>query len=157
MFLLFERVAYSDLMNKFMNAAIAEARKGLIEHGIHIGSVLVKNNRIIGRGHNQRVQKHDPILHAEIDCLENAGRLKSYRGCTLYSTLMPCYLCAGAIVQFGIKKIVCGENRSFAGAEKFLHHHGVSVKNIDSSECIGLMTEFIRKNPKLWKEDIGKL
>jgi cytosine/creatinine deaminase len=144
-------------MDKFMKAAIEEAVKGLDSGGIPIGSVLVKENEIIGRGHNQRVQKKDPILHAEIDCLRNAGRIGTYRGTTLYSTLCPCYLCAGAVVQFGIKKVMVGESETFPGATEFMESHGVEVINLDLDECKNLMKEFIQKNPELWNEDIGQL
>lgn len=140
-----------------MKAAIEEAIRGLDSGGIPIGSVLVKENEIIGRGHNQRVQKKDPILHAEIDCLRNAGRIGTYRGTTLYSTLCPCYLCAGAVVQFGIKKVMVGESETFPGAREFMESHGVEVINLDLDECKNLMREFIRKNPELWHEDIGQL
>jgi cytosine/creatinine deaminase len=144
-------------MDKFMQAAIEEAIRGLDSGGIPIGSVLVKENEIIGRGHNQRVQKKDPILHAEIDCLRNAGRIGTYRGATLYSTLCPCYLCAGAVVQFGIKKVMVGESETFPGATEFMKSHGVEVINLDLDECKNLMKEFIQKNPELWHEDIGQL
>ena len=144
-------------MDKFMKAAIEEAKKGLNGGGIPIGSVLVKENQIIGRGHNQRVQKKDPILHAEIDCLRNAGRIGTHRGTTLYSTLCPCYLCAGAVVQFGIKKVMVGESETFPGATEFMESHGVEVINLDLDECKNLMREFIQKNPELWNEDIGQL
>ncbi|MEI8348547.1 MAG: nucleoside deaminase [Candidatus Omnitrophota bacterium] len=144
-------------MDKFMKAAIGEARKGLSERGIPIGSVLVDKEKIVGRGHNQRVQKKSPILHAEIDCLENAGRIRSYQGSVLYSTLMPCYLCAGAVVQFGIKKVIVGESKTFLGARSFMEAHGVEVIDLDLLECKKLMSDFIAKNPELWNEDIGKL
>ncbi len=127
-----------------------------MQGGIPIGSVLVKGNKIIGKGHNRRVQKKSQILHAEIDCIENAGRLGSFNGTILYSTLMPCYLCAGAIVQFGIKKVVAGESKTFSGAKKFMQQHGVKVLDLKSDECFELMQKFIKKNPKLWNEDIGK-
>ena len=143
--------------DKFMKAAIAEARKGMDEGGIPIGSVLVKDGKIIGRGHNRRVQQGNPILHAEIDCLQDAGRVGSYRGCVLYSTLMPCYLCAGAAVQFGIKKVIAGESETFEGARKFIEEQGVEVVDLGLAECVKMMREFIRKNPKLWNEDIGEL
>ncbi|MDD5019346.1 MAG: nucleoside deaminase [Candidatus Omnitrophica bacterium] len=143
-------------MDPFMQAAIAEAKKGLGEGGIPIGSVLVRAGEVIGKGHNQRVQKDDPVLHAEIHCLQDAGRVGSYRGTVMYSTLMPCYLCAGAIVQFGIKKVVAGESRTFAGARTFLEEHGVSVTDLDLPECREMMEDFIRKYPDLWNEDIGK-
>ncbi|HQY19814.1 MAG TPA: nucleoside deaminase [Ignavibacteria bacterium] len=144
-------------MNIFMKEAILEARKGLSEGGIPIGSVLVKDNKIIGRGHNKRVQESDPVIHAEIDCLRNAGRIGVYRDTVLYSTLMPCYLCAGASVQFGIKKIIAGEDETFNGAREFMESHGIEVINLDLKECKDLMKEFIEKNPKLWFEDIGEL
>jgi len=144
-------------MDDFMKAAIAEAQQGRREGGIPIGSVLVKNKKIIGRGHNRRVQKNDPILHAEIDCLQRAGRVGSYSGTTLYSTLMPCYLCAGAIVQFKIKRVIAGESTTFPGARKFMESHGVEVIDLDLDECKQMMQEFIESNPELWNEDIGEL
>jgi cytosine deaminase len=144
-------------MDMFMKAAIDEARKGLGEGGIPIGSVLIRKGEIIGRGHNKRVQDNDPILHAEIDCLRNAGRLSTYKDTALYSTLMPCYLCAGAIVQFGIKKVIAGEAETFAGAREFMESHGVEVTDLNLGECKQLMKEFIENNPDLWKEDIGEL
>ena len=144
-------------MDMFMKAAIDEARKGLGERGIPIGSVLVSKGKIIGRGHNKRVQDNDPILHAEIDCLRNAGRLGTYKDAVLYSTLMPCYLCAGAIVQFGIKKVIAGEAETFAGAKRFMESHGVEVTDLNLAECKRLMKDFIENNPDLWKEDIGEL
>ncbi len=143
-------------MDKFMKFAIEEARKGLSEGGVPIGSVLVKEGRIIGKGHNQRVQRGDPMAHAEIDCLRSAGRIGSYKDTVLYSTLMPCYLCAGAVVQFGIKKVVVGESRTFEGALQFMKQNGVEVINLDSSECYEMMQDFIKKNHELWYEDIGK-
>ena len=144
-------------MDKFMQAAIDEAKRGLAEGGIPIGSVLVKDGKIIGRGHNKRVQDNDPIIHAEIDCLQNAGRIGTYKDTILYSTLMPCYLCGGAIVQFGIKKVYAGESKTFPGSSNFMHEHGVEVIDLDLDECKNLMKEFIEKNPKLWNEDIGEL
>jgi len=144
-------------MDEFMKAAIGEAKKGLGEGGIPIGSVLVKDGKIIGRGHNRRVQENDPIIHAEIDCLRNAGRIGSYRGTTLYSTLMPCYLCAGAVVQFRIPKVIAGESETFPGAREFMESHGVEVTDLGLEECNKLMQEFIQKNPELWNEDIGRL
>lgn len=138
-----------------MQAAIDEARKGLSEGGIPIGSVLVKDGIIIGRGHNKRVQDGDPVTHAEIDCLRNAGRVVNYSNATLYSTLMPCYLCAGAVVQFNIKKVVAGEAETFTGAEEFMKAKGVEVINLNLSECKEMMAEFINNNPHLWNEDIG--
>lgn len=147
----------SDSLDKFLQEAIAEARRGQAEGGIPIGSVLTRDGKLLGRGHNRRVQLNDPILHAEIDCLRNAGRLGSYAETVLYSTLMPCYLCAGAVVQFQIKKVVVGEAETFAGARDFMVQHGVEVTVLDSHECKELMRTFIRENPKLWNEDIGKL
>jgi creatinine deaminase len=144
-------------MDEFMNAAIAEAKQGISEGGIPIGSVLVRDGKIIGRGHNKRVQDGDPVTHAEIDCLRHAGRVGNYKNTILYSTLMPCYLCAGAVVQFGIKKVYAGENETFAGAKDFMEQHGVEVINVDSPECKEMMNKFIAENPKLWFEDIGEL
>lgn len=140
-----------------MQVAIDEARKGAAENGIPIGSVMARNGSVFARGHNKRVQESDPIKHAEIDCLYNAGRVGSYKDITLYSTLMPCYLCAGAIVQFGIKKIVAGESATFPGAREFMEQHGVEVIDLDLDECKEMMAEFIRRNPSLWAEDIGEL
>jgi len=144
-------------MDEFMKAAIEEARKGLKEGGIPIGSVLVKDGKIIGRGHNKRVQELNPMIHAEIDCLMHAGRVGTYKGTVLYSTLMPCYLCAGAVVQFGIKKVIAGESKTFDGAKKFMEEHGVEVVDMDLSECKNMMNDFIKNNPELWREDIGTL
>ena len=141
--------------DNFIKFAIEEAHKSFINGGIPIGSVLVKNQTIIGRGHNQRVQHNDPVAHAEIDCLRNTGRLRNYKNTVLYSTLMPCYLCAGAIIQFGIKKIIVGESRTFAGAEELMLQHGVEIINLDNSECFELMQKFIKQNHELWNEDIG--
>ena len=144
-------------MDEFLKAAIEEARTGLKEGGIPIGSVLIKDGKIIGRGHNKRVQDGDPITHAEIDCLRHAGRIGSYKNTVLYSTLMPCYLCAGAVVQFGIKKVYAGENETFSGAKEFMESMGVEVINLNSEECKEMMRNFITENPKLWFEDIGEL
>ncbi|NLD57411.1 MAG: nucleoside deaminase [Methanomicrobiales archaeon] len=146
--------AFSD-NDLFMQEAIAEARLGLAEGGIPIGSVLVQKNTIIGRGHNRRVQKKDPIIHAEIDCLMNAGRIGSFKNTVLYSTLMPCYLCAGAAVQFGIPRVVVGESRNFSGAREFMEEHGIVVIDLDLPACVAMMADFIQKNPLLWNEDIG--
>ena len=147
----------SGVMDVFMKVAIQEARMGLDEGGIPIGSVLVKNEHIIGRGHNKRVQQSDPIMHAEIDCLRSAGRIGKYKETVLYSTLMPCYLCAGAIVQFGIRKIVVGESENFSGAREFLESHGIEVIDLNLGVCKQLMKQFIKANPDLWNEDIGEL
>ncbi|MEI8345160.1 MAG: nucleoside deaminase [Candidatus Omnitrophota bacterium] len=144
-------------MDEFMKAALDEARQGLKEGGIPIGSVLVKGGRIVGRGHNRRVQENNPVMHAETDCLRSAGRLGSYRGTTLYSTLMPCYFCAGAVVQFGIKMVLVGESRTFAGAPQLMRDHDVEVVDLDLEECVSMMAAFIRDNPRLWNEDIGQL
>jgi len=143
-------------MDKYLIEAIAQAKKSLREGGIPIGSVLVREDIVIGRGHNQRVQKSDPTAHAEIDCLRNAGRVGSYQNTVLYSTLMPCYYCAGAVVQFGIKKVVVGEAETFQGAESFMKEHGVEVINLQSNECKQMMREFIKNHAELWNEDIGR-
>jgi cytosine deaminase len=143
-------------MDKYLIEAIAQAKKSLREGGIPIGSVLVREDIVIGRGHNQRVQKSDPTAHAEIDCLRNAGRVGSYQNTVLYSTLMPCYYCAGAVVQFGIKKVVVGEAETFQGAESFMKEHGVKVINLQSDECKQMMREFIKNHAELWNEDIGR-
>ena len=116
----------------------------------------MKDGKIIARGHNKRVQENNPMVHAEIDCLINAGRIGSYKGTILYSTLMPCYLCAGAVVQFGIKKVIAGESKTFSGALEFMNQHNVEVIDMNDRECIKMMTEFISANPELWNEDIGK-
>lgn len=144
-------------MDKFLLAAIEEAKKGLAEGGIPIGSVLVKKGDIIGRGYNKRVQLNNPMLHAEIDCIINAGRIGTYSDTILYSTLMPCYLCAGAVVQFGIKKVITGESVTFPGAYDFMKSHGVEIIDLKDVQCINMMREFISNNPDLWNEDIGKL
>ncbi|WP_445474659.1 nucleoside deaminase [Methanococcoides methylutens] len=143
-------------MDKFMQVAIDEARSGLKDGGIPIGSALVRDGSIIGQGHNLRVQQGDPMAHAEISCLRDAGRIGNYRDSILYSTLMPCYLCAGAVVQFGIKKVIVGESRTFSGAKEFMESHGVEVVDLDLDECVSMMEDFITKNPELWNEDIGE-
>jgi len=145
-------------MDTFLDAAIAEARKGQAGGGIPIGSVLVVGDRVVARGYNQRVQKGSAVLHAEMDCLENAGRLRAqdYRRSVLYSTLSPCDMCSGAILLYGIPRIVVGENRTFRGPEEYLRSRGVVVENRDDEECIALMREFIAANPALWNEDIGE-
>ncbi len=146
-------------MDKFLKAAIEEAKKGLAEGGIPIGSVLVINNEIAGRGHNRRVQKDSAILHAEMDCLENAGRFKpeEYKQAIIYSTLSPCDMCSGAILLYGIPKVIIGENRTFTGPEKYLISRGVEIINAESEECISLMESFIKENPSLWNEDISQI
>jgi len=144
------------MVDVFMLEALAEARQGLASGGIPIGSVIVRDGTIIGRGHNRRVQEANPMKHAEIDCLINAGRVTSYRNTTLYSTLMPCYLCTGAIVQFNIPKVYAGESRTFPGAGEFMRSHGVEVIDLDLDECVSMMEQFIRERPDVWNEDIGK-
>lgn len=144
-------------MDEFMHAAIAEARSGMAEGGIPIGSVLVKNGQLIARGHNKRVQENNPILHGEMDCLFNAGRVGSYKDTVIYSTLMPCYMCAGTIVQFKIPKVIVGESRTFSGAKEFMEQHGVEVIDLDLAECVEMMGTFIHAQPNLWNEDIGEL
>jgi len=140
----------------FLLAALEQAKLGYAEGGIPIGSALVKDGKVIGRGHNRRVQQGDPMAHAEIDCLRQAGRVGHYKGTVLYSTLMPCYLCSGAIVQFGIKKVYAGESRTFPGGPEFMRAHGVEVIDLDDEECVALMRRFIAEKPELWNEDIGK-
>lgn len=141
----------------FLAAAVAEARLGLAEGGIPIGSVLVVDGEIVGRGHNRRVQRGSPVLHAEMDCLENAGRLRAadYRRATLYSTLSPCDMCSGAVLLYAIPTIVIGENRTFRGPEAYLQQRGVRLQVVDDPECVALMQEFIAARPDLWNEDIG--
>ena len=144
-------------MDPFLQAAIEEARLGLAEGGIPIGSVLVIDGRIAGRGHNRRVQRGSAILHAEMDCLERSGRLGSadYRRAVLYSTLSPCDMCSGAALLYRIARIVIGENRTFRGPEEYLRARGVEVAVLDDPECVRLMGDFIRAHPDLWNEDIG--
>lgn len=143
------------MTDPFMQAAFAEAQRGLAEGGIPIGSALVRGGALVATGRNKRVQDRDPVTHAETDCLRNAGRLGSYRGCTLYSTLMPCYFCAGAAVQFGIRRVIVGESRTFPGAPDFMRSHGIEVIDLDLPECFEMMERFIREQPLLWNEDIG--
>jgi creatinine deaminase len=144
-------------MDKFIEAAIEEARAGLAEGGIPIGSVLVHQGRIIGRGHNRRVQRGSAILHAEMDALENAGRQPAsvYRESVLYTTLSPCAMCSGAILLYGIPKVVIGENQTFLGEEALLKSRGVEVVVMQEAACVQLMREFIARSPGLWNEDIG--
>ena len=143
--------------HKFMLEALKEAKKGLREGGISIGAVLVKGNKAIGRGHNRRVQKKSAILHAEMDCLENAGRLsaKDYQKCVIYSTLSPCAMCSGAILLYKIPLVVIGENATFKGPEGYVRKQGVKLINLDLPECKTLMQNFIAQYPRLWNEDIG--
>src|SRR3954462_534798 len=133
--------------DKLMKAAIGAARKSRDEGGIPIGSALARDGTLIAVGNNKRVQENDPVTHAEIDCLRNAGRIGSFHNTVLYSTLMPCYLCAGAVGQFGIRKVVIGESRTFAGASDFMREHGVEIIDLDLPECVRMMEEFIAKNP----------
>jgi len=145
-------------MDPFLAAAIDEAKLGLAEGGIPIGSVLVIDEQIAGQGHNRRVQRGSSVLHAEMDCLENAGRLTAaqYSRATIYSTLSPCDMCSGAILLYKISRVVVGENRTFQGPEEYVRSRGVDVRIVDDAECLQLMTNFIRDNPELWNEDIGE-
>ncbi len=145
-------------MDEFLKAAIEEARRGGAEGGIPIGSVLVVDGEIVGRGHNQRVQKQSAVLHAEMDCLENAGRLpaSTLRRATLYSTLSPCHMCSGAILLYAIPRVVVGENVNFKGPEQYVRNSGVDVTVVNDPACIRMMKKFIDENPDLWNEDIGE-
>lgn len=145
-------------MDKFLDAAIEEAKLGLAEGGIPIGSVLVIDGRIVGRGHNRRVQNGSAVLHAEMDCLENAGRLTAadYQRSVLYSTLSPCDMCSGAVLLYKIPHVVIGENHTFKGPEDYVRSRGVKLELVDSADCIRLMQDFIHEHPRLWKEDIGE-
>jgi cytosine/creatinine deaminase len=145
-------------MDPFLQAAIAEASAGLAEGGIPIGSVLVRQGIILGRGHNRRMQQGNPVLHGEMDALQNAGRLPAhiYRECTLYTTLSPCPMCSGAILLYGIPKVIIGENRTFMGEEELLKSRGVELEVVQSEKCIELMRTFIDANPTVWNEDIGE-
>jgi cytosine/creatinine deaminase len=144
-------------MDPFLQAAIDEAKQGLAEGGIPIGSVLVIDGKIVGRGHNRRVQQGSAILHAEMDCLENAGRLKAsdYQRAVLYSTLSPCDMCSGTALLYGIPRVVIGENRTFQGPEAYVRSRGVTLEIVDDQECIQMMRDFIAAKPELWNEDIG--
>src|SRR2546422_11014113 len=146
-------------MNSFLIAAIEEAERGLAEGGIPIGAVLVHHERILGRGHNRRVQQGSAVLHGEMDALERAGRQPAsvYRECVIYTTLSPCAMCTGAILLYGIPKVVIGENQTFRGEEDLLRSHGVLVEVVQDPACIRMMSNFIRANPKLWNEDIGEI
>jgi len=146
-------------MDKYMAEALKEAQKGLQEGGIPIGSILVIDGNIVGRGHNRRVQKGSAILHAEMDCLENAGRLSpaEYRRAVLYSTLSPCDMCSGTVLLYKIPKVVIGENKTFRGPEEYLRSRGVELEILNDEECIKLMEKFIKANPELWYEDIGEI
>ena len=145
------------MVNEFMKAAIEEAKKGLAEGGVPIGAVIVYDGKIIGRGHNRRVQKGSVILHGEMDALENAKRQRAsvYKECVLYTTLSPCSMCSGAIILYGIPRVVIGENKTFMGAEDYLKTKGVDVKVLQNETCVTMMRKFISENPGLWNEDIG--
>lgn len=145
-----------DATLALFEAALEEARQGFAEKGIPIGSILVDGGRIVGRGHNKRVQEGDAIAHGEMDCLRQAGRRKSYRATTLFTTLSPCMMCSGTIVQFKIPKVVIGENRTFGGNEEFLRSHGVDVVVLDDQRCVDLMKRFQQEYPRTWAEDIGE-
>lgn len=149
-------VTPADEDRRLLRAAYDEAKAGYDEGGLPIGAVLVEDGRIIARGHNRRVQDGDPIAHGEMDCLRRAGRRRSYRGVTLYTTLSPCMMCAGAVVQFGIPRVVVGENRNFPGNIDFLARRGVEVALLQDPECIELMGRFIRERPEIWYEDIAE-
>lgn len=143
-------------LRRLLSVALDEAKVSLRDGGIPIGSVLVRGSDIISKGHNRRIQDGDPLAHAEIVCLRNAGRIKSFRGLTLVSTLMPCYLCAGAVVQFGLSRVIAGESRNFAGARQFMEDHAVEVVDLEDQECISVLQVFIKSNPDIWSEDIGR-
>ena len=144
--------------DKFLAAAIEEAQKGLSEGGIPIGSVLVHNGEIVGRGHNRRMQSGSAVLHGEMDALENAGRrsAKFYRECTIYTTLSPCSMCSGAILLYKIPRVIVGENQTFMGEEELLRSRGVEVTVVDDPECVSMMEQFIQDRPEVWNEDIGE-
>lgn len=145
-------------MDPFMQAAIDEARAGFDEGGIPIGSVIVRDGLILGRGHNRRMQEGNPVLHGEMDALQNAGRLPAhiYRECTLYTTLSPCPMCSGAILLYGIPRVVIGENKTFMGEEELLKSRGVELSVLDDPTCVNLMADFIKAYPEAWNEDIGE-
>jgi len=145
--------------NKFMNEAIAEAKKGLNEGGIPIGAVLVKNEEIISRGHNRLLQENSSILHGEMDCIENAGKLKGedYKHCTLYTTLSPCEMCSGVILLYKIPKVIMGENETLKGPEDYLKENGVNLINLNLKECKNIMNEYIKKNPEIWNAEIERV
>ena len=154
MFLSLERI----MMDRFLKEAYLEAQKGLTEGGLPIGSVVVCDGEILGRGHNRRIQRGSAILHAEMDALENAGRLKAdvYKRCTLYTTLSPCVMCSGAILLYKIPRIIIGEHDNFMGEEDLLRSRGVNVEVLNDPDCIAMMKSFIQNNPDLWNEDIGE-
>ncbi|GLQ16750.1 nucleoside deaminase [Maritalea porphyrae] len=145
-----------DIDRRFLDIAFEEAKAGFDEGGCPIGSVLARGDKLIAQGRNQRVQGGDPIAHGEMDCLRNAGRQKSYKGMTLYTSLSPCMMCSGTIVQFGIERVVVGENQNFGGNEDFLRDRGVEVIVVNDQKCIDLMARFIHEKPELWAEDIAE-
>jgi creatinine deaminase len=146
----------TDQDREFMRAAYAEAKAGYDEGGLPIGAVMTEGGRIIGRGHNRRVQEGDPIAHGEMDCLRRAGRRRSYAGVTMYTTLSPCMMCSGTILQFGIPRVIVGEDKNFAGNIRFLSERGVEIALLQDPDCIALMSRFIRERPDIWKEDIAE-
>ncbi len=143
--------------DKYMELAIKQAQKGLSEGGIPIGAVLIHDDKVLGQGHNQRVQKGSPILHGEMDCLENAGRQPAsvYQNSTMYTTLSPCSMCSGAMVLYGISRVVIGENITFKGEEEWLKEHNIEVTVLQNKKCIKIMEDFIKNSPEIWNEDIG--
>jgi cytosine/creatinine deaminase len=147
----------NDFEQQMMDAAIAEAERGFSEKGVPIGSALARGDHLLATGRNRRVQNGDPIAHGEMDCLRTAGRLSTYRDLTIYTTLTPCMMCSGTIVQFKIKRVVIGENKTFAGNERFLRARGVDVVVLDDPRCVSLMRRFQEEYPDVWKEDIGDL
>ncbi len=146
----------SDAHRKFMALAYAEAKTGFDEGGLPIGAVMVEDGAVVGAGHNRRVQEGDPIAHGEMDCLRRAGRRRHYKNVTLYTTLSPCMMCTGTIIQFGIPRVVIGENTTFGGNEEFLRSRGIEAIVADDPDCIALMTRFIEEKPELWNEDIAE-
>ncbi|MBZ0185155.1 MAG: nucleoside deaminase [Candidatus Obscuribacterales bacterium] len=142
-------------ITSFMHEAIVEAQNGMEEGGIPIGSVLVRKGKIIGRGHNRRIQFGDPTAHAEIDCLRAAGRQKTYKNTILISTLMPCAMCAGAAIQFGVPIVIAGENRSFSSSKKLMENAGIKILDLNLDECFDMLAQFAKERPSLWNEDIG--
>jgi len=150
------RAAEDDEDARFLAAALDEARAGAAAGGVPIGAVLVRGGEIVGRGHNRRVQDGDPIAHGEMACLRHAGRQRTYRDTVLYTTLSPCMMCSGTIVQFGIARVVIGENRTFGGNEAFLESRGVTVRVMDDADCVALMAAFVAAHPELWDEDIAE-
>lgn len=149
-------MSMSDIDKKFLRLAYEEAFAGYNEGGCPIGSVLAEGDRLIAQGRNQRVQQGDPIAHGEMDCLRKAGRQKSYKSMTLYTSLSPCMMCSGTMIQFGIKRVVIGENKTFGGNEDLLRERGIEVVIADDPDCIALMTKFIKEKPELWNEDIAE-